>query len=313
MSGACFRSRFGIPFPAMITKETHLVPEGVRDARLSDYARTAFESIPSRKGIAKAIKRGEVWINGTPAQSGDWVQAGQTLELMDLQQRIPKAYHLPLAVDFEDEYLAVINKPPGIEVSGNKFKTVENALTGSVSPSSQPDALPWPRPVHRLDYSTSGLLLVAKTAGAQLALGRQFEERRVHKRYCAVVMGQVLSAGQVDEPINGLPANSCYEPVRTVPSLRSGHLTQIHLFPATGRTHQLRIHMAGIGHPIVGDHKYGKAGNILKGKGLFLAAVELRFLHPATQKETTVSVEIPHKFGALLEREQTRWIKFNPS
>ncbi|MEN8254590.1 MAG: RluA family pseudouridine synthase [Verrucomicrobiota bacterium] len=291
----------------MIIKETHRVPEGIGGVRLSDYARTAFPTIPSRKGIAKAIKRGELLVDSAPAQSGDWVQAGQILELVDLQQRIPKAYRLPLEVVFEDEHLAVINKPPGIEVSGNKFKTIENALAGSLSPSTRPDALDWPQPVHRLDYSTSGLLLVAKTAGAQVFLGRQFEARKIHKRYCAVVMGELSAPGQIDEPINGLQAHSRYAPVQTVPSLRSGHLTLVDLFPATGRTHQLRIHMATIGHPIVGDQKYGTAGNVLKGKGLFLAAVELRFPHPADQREMALSIDTPPKFDSLLRREQTRF------
>ena len=297
----------------MISKEVHRVPEGVGGVRLSDYARTAFPSIPSRKGIAKAIKRGELWVDGAPGQSGDWVETGQMLELVDLQQHVPKTYPLPLEVVFEDEWLAVVNKPAGIEVSGNKFKTIENALAGSLSPSTQSDALGWPRPVHRLDYSTSGLLLVAKTSGAQVFLGRQFEERAVRKRYCAVVMGALSVSGQVDDPINGLPAHSDYTVAETVPSLRSGHLTRVDLFPVTGRTHQLRIHMAAIGHPIVGDTKYGKEGNVLKGKGLFLAAVELRFPHPVDQREITVSTDVPPKFGTLLKREKIRWEKFNPS
>lgn len=295
----------------MIIRETHLVPAGITQVRLSDYARTAFEPLLSRKGISKAIKRGEFRINGEKAQSGDWVEAGQIIELLDLQQRVPKTYLLRLDVVFEDAFLAVINKPPGIEVSGNKFKTVENALAGSLTPSTEPDALPWPRPVHRLDYSTSGLLLVAKTSGAQRLLGQMFEECRIHKRYCAVVMGEVPMSGTVETPIADLPARSEYEPVRTVPSLRSGHVSLIHLFPTTGRTHQLRIHMASIGHPIVGDPKYGEAGNTLKGKGLFLAAIELRFPHPVTQQELSLSIEAPPKFAALLEREQARWDKFN--
>jgi 23S rRNA pseudouridine1911/1915/1917 synthase len=295
----------------MLIKETHLVPEEISDVRLSDYARTAFPSVPSRKGIAKAIKRGEIWINGAQGQSGDWIAAGQTLELMDLQQRPPKEYRLPLEVIFEDEYLAVINKPAGIEVSGNKFKTIENALPGNLTPSPQPDALPWPRPVHRLDYSTSGLLLIAKTAEVQRSLGRQFEERKVHKRYCAVVMGKVLSPGEVNEPIDGLAATSTFFPVETIPSLKSEYLSLVNLFPITGRTHQLRIHMAAIGHPIVGDQKYGTTGNTLKGKGMFLSAVELHFTHPSSQKKMTISIDRPPKFTSLLKREKTRWDKFN--
>jgi len=295
----------------MLIKQTHLVPAGTDPIRLSDYARVAFPSIPSRKGAAKAIKRDEIWIDGALAKSGDWVRAGQVLEWRDLQQRPPKEYRLPLAVVLEDEYLAVINKPPGIEVSGNKFKTIENALAGSLSPSTLPDALPWPRPVHRLDYSTSGLLLVAKTAGAQVFLGQQFEMRSVHKRYCAVVMGKALASGFVDEPIGGLPARSEYTTVQTVSSLQSGDLSMVDLFPSTGRTHQLRIHMASIGHPIVGDQKYGEIGNVLKGKGLFLAAVELRFPHPMNGQETEVALPPPPKFEALLLREQRRWEKFS--
>lgn len=295
----------------MIIKETHLVPEGIHAVRLSDYVRVAFTSIPSRKAASKALKRGELRINGASAESGNWVESGQTLEWMDLQLRAPKEYHIKLEVVFEDDFLAVINKSPGIEVSGNKFKTVENALSGSLAPSTQPDALPWPRPVHRLDYSTSGLLVVAKTASAQVFLGKAFEERRVKKRYCAIVSGKLRSPGKVDLPTNGQPAQSEYAISNIVPSLRSGHLTQVDLFPITGRTHQLRIHMAAIGHPIVGDRKYGTEGNVLKGKGLFLAAVELRFPHPATHEVMTASIDVPPKFDSLLHREKTRWGKFN--
>jgi RluA family pseudouridine synthase len=295
----------------MIIRETHIVPDGIREVRLSDYVRTAFPVLPSRKSGVKAIKRGELWMNGKVAQSGTWVQTGQTIELMDLQRAAPKEYRLPMEVVFEDDFLAVINKPPGIEVSGNKFKTVENALSGSVSPSTQPDALDWPRPVHRLDYSTSGLLLIAKTASAQVFLGRQFQDRTIHKRYCAIVMGEISEAGEINEPIDGLECLSEYAPLKTIPSLKSGQLTLVSLSPVTGRTHQLRIHMAGLGHPIVGDQKYGEAGNVLKGKGLFLAAVEVRFPHPATGKEMVVSIDIPAKFDSLLQREQLRWEKYN--
>lgn len=295
----------------MIIRETHLVPDGVEAVRLSDYARTAFASLISRKGTDKAIKRGEIRIDGNPGHTGDWIGSGQLLELMDLQQRPPKTFYLPLDIVYEDDDLALINKPPGFEVSGNKFKTIENALSHNLKTSNAPDALPWPRPVHRLDYATSGLLLIAKTARAQVHLGRQFESRTVQKTYCAMVCGRPQSEGQIDEPIGGLPALSHFKTVKTVHSLKSGELSLVQLSPHSGRTHQLRIHMASLGHPIVGDQKYGPEGEVLRGKGLFLAAVKLTFRHPATEEAMTVRIDDPHKFDSLLEREQRRWEKFH--
>jgi len=293
-------------------RETHRVPEGVEDVRLSDYLRTAFPALPSRKAASKILKRGAIKRDGKIAHSGDWVTAGQILEWIELPLPTPKTYHLPLKILFEDDELAVIHKPAGIEVSGNKFKTIENALAGNLTKSPRSDALAWPRPVHRLDFSTSGVLLIAKTTHVQVFLGQQFEARSIQKRYCAIVSGALNGEGVVEIPINGMAAQSEYRAIKIVPSLRSGHLTQVELSPVTGRTHQLRIHMAALGHPIVGDQKYGQPGNVLKGKGLFLAAVELQFPHPTHGAMQTVSIDVPHKFTALLKREQMRWIQHFP-
>ena len=295
------------------TRETHTVPPGVEEGlRLSDYLRVAFPSIPSRKAAAKALKRGEVRLDGRPARSGDWVRPSQTLELLEPRPRHPaKPFRLPVEVVFEDDHLAVVVKPPGIEVGGNKFRTLENALPCSLAPSPLPDALDWPCPVHRLDYSTSGLVAVAKTASARIALGRLFERREVFKRYRAVAMGRIDGPGEIDRPVGEQPAHTRYAPIQDVPSLQSGHLTLLDLFPSTGRTHQLRVHLAGIGHPIVGDRKYGEPGHVLRGKGLFLAAVELRFAHPATGGPIEVAIPDPRKFNSLLRREEERWGKFN--
>ena len=297
----------------MIIRASHVVPEGVRDVRLSNYARVAFSDYLSRKGVSKALKRGEFRVNGVIAQSGDWVVSGQLIELLDLQQRVPKPYALPLDIVFEDECLAVINKPAGIEVSGNKFRTIENALVGQVTKSAHPDALPWPRPAHRLDYATSGLLLVAKTALAQKHLGQAFENREINKVYTAIVQGRVSGAGEITEPIQNISAHSHYEYIDSVQSLRDGHLTMVQLKPITGRTHQLRIHMASIGHPIVGDTKYGEEGNVMLGKGLFLTASELVLQHPESQHQMHLSVGPPPKFAALMMREQKRNDKFSGS
>lgn len=296
----------------MLVRESITVPANHQKLRIPDFAHTVFTSIPSRKGIKKAIKRGEILIDDQIAQGSEWVQTGQKIELVDLQRSIPKTYRLPLEVVFEDDYLAVINKPAGIEVNGNKFKTVENALPGSLQPSPLPGALPWPRPVHRIDYSTSGLLLIAKTILAQVELGRQFQKRLIHKKYHAVVMGRTPPSGSIETPIHEQSAHSEFKTLKTVPSLRSEEITLMELSPHTGRTHQLRIHMASIGHPIVGDSKYGETGNTLKGKGLFLAAVALDLLHPIHHEPLCIKIDTPYKFQSLLKREAQRWEKYHP-
>jgi RluA family pseudouridine synthase len=295
----------------MIIRQSHIVPRGVHGTRLSDYARNVFAGLLSKKGVAKALKRGEFRVDGITGKSGDWVASGQLIELLDLQQSVPKPYALPLDIVFEDEFIAVIKKPAGIEVSGNKFRTIENALVDQVNLSGRADALPWPRPVHRLDYATSGLLLVAKTASAQRRLGQAFENREVNKVYTAIVQGEVSAEGEITEPIQNLSAHSHYERIDSVQSLRNGHLSMVQLKPVTGRTHQLRIHMASIGHPIVGDTKYGKEGNVMLGKGLFLTASKLELRHPESQQQLYLSVEPPPKFSALMKREQERTDKYS--
>lgn len=295
----------------MIVKEAHIVPEGVPDnTRLKDYAFDVFDSIVSRKGVAKAIKRGEFLIDGKTADTGRWIIPGQRIEHIDLQVNAPRAYRLTMDVVFEDEYMAVVNKPAGIEVNGNKFKTIENALQDNVAPTSEKDALKWPRPVHRLDAPTSGLLIIAKTHRAQIALGKQFEERKIKKRYRAIVMGKAPESGTITTPVDERISHTDFARVSYVPSLRSEHLSVVDLYPHTGRKHQLRVHMASLGHPILGDKKHGEDGNIFKGKGLYLCAVELQLSHPISGEALIVSIDPPQKFATTLEREQNRWDKF---
>ncbi len=290
---------------------SHIVPAGVSDERLSDYAFRVFTVIPSRNGIKKAIKRGEILVDGLPAETGRWVRPGQRIELIEPEGGTPAVYMMQLHVVYEDGHLAVINKPPGVAVNGNLFKTVEHALRGNLAPSGEPDALRRPAPVHRLDRATGGLLLVAKTVSARIELGRQFEEREIVKRYRAVVTGRITEGGTISRSIDGREAVTRFEPVRAVPSLRSGWLTLVDLFPQTGRTHQLRRHMAETGFPILGDAAYGAKGMVLKSKGLFLCAVGLAFRHPVSGAPVELSIGDPPKFTTFLEREIRRWEKYH--
>ena len=215
-----------------------------------------------------------------------------------------------LDVIFEDEDLAVIFKPAGINVSGNQFKTIQNALLFNINPSTKIDALDWPLPVHRLDNQTSGLLLIAKTKLARVKLGQAFEKKTVLKKYTAVVIGDLRDSGEINLPIDGKQSLSFYTSMSVVPSLKNGDLSLLELIPKTGRTHQLRIHCASINHPILGDKLYGKNGLILKNKGLFLCAVSLDFKHPVTKQIITFEVPTPHKFIKRMENEKRRYLEY---
>jgi len=275
--------------------------------RLSIYALGIFPQLPTRNSLKKAIKRGEIQLNGIRAKTGDWVSEGDCITLVDLGLAPPKPYNFPLEVVYEDEVCAVLIKPAGLLVSGNHFKTVVNALGGCLTESKANDKLKWPQPVHRLDRPTSGLLLIAKTIKARIELGKQFEERRILKVYRAVVVGEIPEQGNIHNPIDGQNAKTQYKRIERVPSLWNEALSLVELYPETGRTHQLRIHLADIGHPIVGDKLYGNSGEMMIHKGLFLSAIALTFSHPLTQEPIQVAIKQPPKFSAYLTREKKRW------
>lgn len=289
--------------------ESHTVPPDTPRERLSDYAPRVFQAIPSRKGMKKAIKAGGVLVDGRQGQTGDWVLPGQRIELLPSALSQPKPLELPLEIVYEDEHLAVVNKPAGLPTSGNQYRTVVNALQYNLSPSDTPDALPWPRPVHRLDALTSGLLLAAKSHAASISLSRQFAEKTVRKAYQAVVAGKPPEAGAIREPIDGQEAHTEFRTLARVRSLKVEWLALLELIPRTGRTHQLRRHLAGIGHPILGDALYTGDKPLLKGKGLFLCAVELEFTHPAAGRPGHFRIEPPDKFQSFLKRSEQRWDK----
>ncbi len=292
--------------------QEHIVPPNIQKERLSDYAVGLFPGfIFSRKGTKKAIKKGTIFLNGKIGKTGDWVESGFIVHLIESEHTRPKVFSHSIPIIYEDNFLAVIQKPAGLIVSGNLYRTVTNALPFNLTPSPQPNAYLSPRPAHRLDKSTSGLLLVAKTPETLIELGRQFEKRLIRKRYQAVVIGKPkVSDGEILLPIKNKRSITKYQLIDTVPSLRSERLSLLNLWPETGRTHQLRIHLSTIGHPILGDKIYGQNGLIMKGKGLFLAAVQLTFTHPITQQIQEVSIEAPPKFERFMRKEKERWEKY---
>lgn len=295
----------------MFLKESHTVPASHDRMRVLDFASQVFESYNTRTAMKKAIKRGELYVNGEKSGGAQWIVKGMLIELYDLEHKAPKEYELQLNVLYEDEEMSVVWKPAGIEVSGNKFKTIENALVGQIKPSKAGDALKWPKPVHRLDKPTTGLLVVAKSASSIVSLSQIFEERKVRKIYHALVIGSMEGSGFIEAPIDGQSAKSGYRVLDKVPSLKCGALTLVEVELFTGRTHQIRKHLSGAGHPILGDTMYGQEGLIRSDKGLFLSAVELYIPHPKTGEEIHIVSPHPLKFDSYMERENRRFLKWN--
>jgi RluA family pseudouridine synthase len=243
------------------------------------------------------------------ALSGHWVVGGDYIEIKPSILKPVRVFPLNLEVLYEDEFMALIKKPAGIAVSGNFHKTIQNALTHNISLSLESDALEIPRPVHRLDKMTAGLLIIAKTRRAQKSLGLQLEKKKLSKTYVAIVKGSLLHSGEINSLVNDLNSQTFFKNIRTEKSASYQTLSLVELLPKTGRTHQLRIHMSDLGHPIVGDFLYD-SHKVLKGKGLFLFASKIVFTHPISQESLSFEIPIPNKFIHLINREKKRWEKF---
>ncbi len=276
--------------------ESHIVVDLQEKVRISDYAGGIFRTIPSRKGMKKAIDKGWVRINEKTASTGDYLFGGETIELSFEETIERPVIELEVGVLFEDQFLAIVNKPAGIEVSGNRKWTLENALSFNLKSSSELDVLKYPEPIHRLDYPTSGALLIGKTNTAVIELNRMFAEREIAKTYMAITIGKMPDSGIVDSEIDEKASESEFKLLQTVTSERFGYLNLVELSPKTGRRHQLRKHMAEIENPILGDREYGTEGLILSGKGLYLHSVSLSFIHPFTKEKLTVEAPLPKKF-----------------
>lgn len=242
-------------------------------------------------------------VNNVVATTAMYIHGGECIQVFITEEiNSGKKLIFPLTIIFEDDYLAVLHKPAGILVSGNSFKTIANALVQNLKPSKLPDATK-PQPVHRLDYATTGILLIGKTNSSIRALNKMFEDKKVTKTYYAVSIGKMNNQGEISSEIDDKPSHSKYTVLATVPSQRFGCLNLVQLDPKTGRRHQLRKHLTRIGNPILGDKKYGTAPLILNGKGLYLHAYSLCFTHPFTKKELILKDDFPERFKKLFQVE----------
>lgn len=238
-------------------------------------------------------------MNGDIGTTATYITGGERIELKaSIEGKNTRQVVLGLKVWYEDEYLAVIEKPAGIAVSGNRFLTVANALAQNLRNSNGLDSV-LPKPVHRLDYPTTGALLIGKTSAAIINLNQLFETKQINKVYYAITIGAMKPMGRIAAPIDGKESVSYYEVEQSIVSVRFAYLNLVKLQPKTGRRHQLRKHLAAIGNPILGDADYGQQDLVLKGKGLYLHAYSLQFLHPVTQAVLMVKSELPKKFLKL--------------
>ncbi|MGK0458620.1 MAG: 23S rRNA pseudouridine1911/1915/1917 synthase [Polaribacter sp.] len=283
----------------MQLSETHNVPKLEKAIRFQEYGVGIFNTIPTKSGIKKAIKKELIYIDGSLATTSKYISGEEKIELFQSEKSsIFERLELNLEVLFEDNYLAIVYKPAGILVNGNKFVTIANGLSQNLKKSTQFDAVK-PQPIHRLDYPTSGLLLVGKTSTAIIELGELFKNKEIKKTYFAITIGTMNTVGLINFLIDEKIAQTKFEVLKTVISERFGSLNFVKLEPKTGRKHQLRKHVSEIGNPILGDKKYFLKHKILTGKGLFLHAGTLDFVHPFTKDKISITKELPKKFTKI--------------
>lgn len=270
----------------------------------------------SRSQIQKWLKEERVTVNGGLVKANYRVSRDDEILLLipplEELQLLPEA--IPLEILYEDQDLIVVNKPRGMVVHpapGNYTGTLVNALLHHVKDLSGINGVLRPGIVHRIDKETSGLLVVAKSERAHLGLARQFKEHTIERRYLAVVNGRFPHReGSVDAPIGRDSRDRKKMAVCPKGKHAVTHFTVLEEFAhhtllscrlETGRTHQIRVHMAYIGHPVVGDPKYGK-GERFGMEGQALHAGTLGFTHPVTGERLLFEVPLPADMVALLER-----------
>ena len=271
----------------------------------------------SRSRVGQLIREGFACVDGrAETKPGMKPKAGAALSLTLPPEKPAEAMpqNLPLHILYEDDYLAVVEKPCGMVVhpaAGNEDGTLVNALLHHLKNLSGIGGVMRPGIVHRLDKDTSGLLLVAKRDDAHLELSRQLSDREMEKHYLAVVEGVMKEPmGVVDAPIaRSKPdrkrmaidqeGRSAVTKWRVVEELKSASLLDVHLI--TGRTHQIRVHMASIHHPVAGDPIYGHK-NGLAAPRLMLHAFSLSFTHPKTGERLRFEAPPPEAFLKALEK-----------
>jgi len=284
--------------------------------------RVLSELLPdlSRAHIQRLIKKGEITVKGTTVvKPSTRLDGGETvtINIPPVEPQPLLAERIPLDIIYQDDEVVVVNKPAGMVVhpaTGHNSGTLVNALLAHVPQLALVGGTRRPGIVHRLDKDTSGLIVVALTEVTRLAIKAQFQERTVRKSYLALVEG-VLSPpeGMIDAPVgrskhrrkrmavtrDGREAQTEYHTLEAY----DAH-TLVMAFPKTGRTHQIRVHFAFLGHPLVGDQVYGRRKQTVPLKRQFLHAQHITFTLPASGRELTLTAPLPGDLTHVLN-----WLK----
>ena len=281
----------------------------------------------TRSAAVRLIENGDVLLFGKSIQKNYKIRQGDvfTVELPEPEPYEVEAEDIPIDVVYEDSDIIVVNKPKGMVVhpaAGNPSGTLVNALLHHCRDSlSGIGGVLRPGIVHRIDKDTEGLLVVAKNDSSHLYLAEQIKEHKVSRIYYAIAIGNFREdSGKVDAPIGRHPTDRKKMAVIRDEGQRSRHAvthwsvverfgryTLLRCELETGRTHQIRVHMSYIGHPLLGDGVYGGAGTGFENKhkglvsGQCLCATELRLTHPTTKEPMTFKVDMPKEFVAMTD------------
>ena len=281
----------------------------------------------SRSEVQRWVKEERATVGGKPAKASQKLFASDTVTLLRpaAVDVVIEAEDIPLEILYEDADLLVVNKPAGMvthPAPGQNSGTLVNALLARYPQQAAVGGPERAGIVHRLDRDTSGVLVVAKTAPAFRHLQGQFKRRQVDKTYMALVEGQVEALdGRVEAPIARDPAHRkrmaviseqrggrrsvtafrVVETYRSAVSQRGDHFTLLEIDLLTGRTHQIRVHMAFIKHPVVGDRVYGRSKQLIASPRQFLHARRLAFTQPTTEERIVAEAPLPEDLAVVLE------------